>query len=122
MNKYYTTLQYQEYEDENENSCRNMDDSKVFAKILKTGQGKNITNTGGLYNKFYIRTHPNRKLYDPFPKYSITDNIDSFVDKVCKSDNVYKQVTERVFNMYLNFLKTESSQWYIKAQRESSNL
>lgn len=122
MNKYYTTLQYQEYQDEDENYCRNTDDSKVFAKVLKTGQSKHITNFTGLYNKFYIRVYPDKKLYDPFPKYSITDHKNSFVDKICKSENVYKQVTERVFNMYLNFLKTESFQWYTKAQRETSNL
>jgi len=122
MNKYYTTLQYQEYQDDDENSCRHTDDSRVFAKILKNGQSKDITKSGPMYDKFYIRTYPNKKLYDPFPKYSITDHKNSFVDKICKSENVYRQVTERVFNMYLNFLRTESVQWYTKAQRESSNL
>jgi len=122
MNKYYTTLQYQEYQDDNENSCRKIDDSKVFAKSLKIGYSRDVTQINPIHDKYYIRIYPNKKLYDPFPKYSLTDHKDSFIDKICKSENSYKQVTEIVFNMYLNFLKTENSQWYNKAQRETSNL
>lgn len=119
---YYTTLQYEEYKDENENSLRKVDDNKVFAKSIKRGYSKDITKSAPIYNKFYIKVYPNKKLYDPFPLYSVSDNKTSFIDKVCKSENTYKEVTESVFNMYLNYLKTENIQWLNKAQRESSNL
>jgi hypothetical protein len=120
--RFYTTLQYQEFVDENDNCYRNMDDSKVFAKSLKTGYSKNIRESGPKYDKFFVRVYPNKKLYDPFPRYSMSDNKNSFVDKICKSENAYKQVTEIVFNNYLNYLRTENIQWYNKAQREISNL
>jgi hypothetical protein len=122
MNNYYTTLQYQDFIDDNDNACRNIDDNKVFAKSLKTGYSRDITRSSPMYNKFYIRIHPNKKLYDPFPMYSISDNKNSFIDKICKSENTYKEVTENIFNMYLNYLRTENTQWLAKAQRESSTL
>lgn len=122
MNKYYTTLQYQEFLDDNDNCCRKIDDSKVFAKAIKAGYSTDITEKAPRYNKYYIRVYPNKKLYDPFPLYSIGDSKASFVEKVCKSENTYKEVPESVFNMYLNYLRSENTQWYNKAQRESLNL
>jgi hypothetical protein len=119
---YYTTLQYQEYTDDNKNSCRNKDDNKVFAKSIKSGYSKNIKEGSPRYNKFYVRIYPNQRLYDPFPKYSVSDNKNSFVDKICRSENSYKQVPENVFNMYLNYLRTENTQWYNQTQRELRNL
>lgn len=119
---YYTTLQHQQYQDDDENSYREKDDNKVFAKSVKSGYSKNIKEGSPRYNKFYIRIYANKKLYDPFPLYSIGDNKNSFVDKVCRAENSYKQVPENVFNMYLNYLKTENSQWYNHTQRELQNL
>ena len=120
--KFYTTLQYQEFMDDNENSRVSIDSNKVFAKSLKTGYSKHMTNSEPKYNKYYVRVNAGKKLHDPFPKYSFGDNKGSFVDKICKSENVYKEVTESVFNMYLNYLRTENPQWYTKAQREINNL
>jgi hypothetical protein len=122
MNKYYTTSQHQEFIDENDNFHRKIDDSKVFAKSVKRGYSTDIKEASPLYNKYYIKAYPNKSLYNPFPLYSIEYTKNSFVDKICKSENSYKEVTESVFNMYLNYLKSESVQWFNKAQRESSNL
>lgn len=120
--KFYTTLQYQEFVDENENYRTSTDNSKVFAKALKAGLSKHMTNQSPMYNKYYVRVTAGKKLYDPFPKYSTSDNRGSFIDKICKSENVYKEVPESVFNMYLNYLRTENAQWFTKAQREISNV
>jgi hypothetical protein len=120
--KFYTTFQYQEFVDDNDNSCRTTDSDKVFAKSLKAGYSKNVRESSPKYDKFYIRVYPNKKPYDPFPRYSMSDNKNSFVDKICKSENVYKQVTEIVFNSYLNYLRTENTQWYNKTEREIKNL
>lgn len=120
--KYYTTLQYQEFVDDNDNSCVKTESSKVFAKSVKSGYSKHITKSGPSYYKYYVRVSPGKKLYDPFPKYSLSDNKSSFVDKVCKGDVLYKEVTNQVFEMYLSYLRTENSQWLNKAQREINNL
>lgn len=119
--RFYTTLQYQEYVDSDDNSRLSVENNRSFAKAIKSGFSRDINRSGPSHYKFYIRVFPNQKLYDPFPKYSVSDNKNSFVDKVCRSETAYKEVPESIFNMYLNYLKTENSQWYIKAQREVSN-
>lgn len=127
MNKYYTTEKYSSWVDENNNYRVDTDSDKVFAKAVLSGPGSNTSNNFYInqkgtivpsYYKYYVRTYPNRKLYDPVPLYSISDNKNSFIDKVCRSENVYRETTEAVFNMYLSYLQTESPQYYTKAQRE----
>lgn len=120
--KFYTTLQYQEYIDDNENYRISTENNKVFAKEIKSGYSRDVNVRGPTYYKYYIRIFPNRKLYDPFPKYSMTGNAESFIDKVCKSETSYKEVTKSVFDKYLNFLKTENPQWLKNAQKESNDL
>jgi hypothetical protein len=122
MNKFYTTNQYEEFADEDNNSCRLEEDQKTFAKILQVGFSQNMKERTPKYNKYFIRTNSNKDLYDPFPLYSISDNKASFVNKVCKTNETYKEVTESIFNLYLNYLRTENAQWYNKAKREVKNL
>lgn len=119
---YYTSLQYQDFLDENENYCLTSESAKTFAKTTKSGYSKHIDNKNPKFNKYYVRISNDKKLYDPFPKYSVSDNRASFIDKVCKNNNSYKEVTESIFNMYLNYLRTENVQWYNKAQRELLNI
>lgn len=122
MNKYFTTHQYSEFTDDDSNYRLKLDNSKVFAKAIQSGLGKDVTKRSPSYYKYYVRVYPNKKLYDPIPIYSISDNKSSFIDKICKSENTYKEVTESIFNMYLMYLKTENSQWYNQTQREINNI
>jgi hypothetical protein len=119
--RFYTTLQYQEFLDDNENYCVNSESNRVFAKVIKSGYSKHMTNKNPTHNKFFVRISQDKKLYDPFPKYSVSDNRASFIDKVCRDNNSYKEVTDSIFSMYLNYLKTENIMWLNKAQREMNN-
>ena len=117
QSKYYTTLQYQEFSDEDECSRISKDSDKVFAKSVperlpKDNESK-ISQT-----KYYIRGSNGKNLFDPFPKYSVSDNKSSFVDKVCKGDQRFIEVTQSIFDKYINFLKTENRQYFISAQKE----
>jgi hypothetical protein len=118
---YYTTLQYQEYEDDQEFSRTTKDSDKVFAKAIKNGLSRDISSQESLQYRYYVRLESSKKLYDPFPKYSISDNKNSFVDRVCKPTNSFKEVNKSLFDKYITFLKTENSQWYKEANRELSN-
>jgi hypothetical protein len=118
---YYTTLQYQEYEDDQEFSRTTKDSDKVFAKAIKNGLSRDISSQESFQYRYYVRLESNKKLYDPFPKYSFSDNKNSFVDKVCKPNNSFKEVNKSLFDKYINFLKTENNQWYTQANRELSN-
>jgi len=118
---YYTTLQYQEYEDDQEFSRTTKDSDKVFAKAIKNGLSRDISSQESFQYRYYVRLESSKKLYDPFPKYSISDNKNSFVDRVCKSTNSFKEVNKSLFEKYITFLKTENTQWYKEASRELSN-
>lgn len=120
--KYYTTFQHEEFSDENQNSLASKESNKVFAKAVKSGLSKHIQNKTPSFFKFFVRVSGPKLLYDPFPKYSVSDSKNSFLDKVCKSTNGYKEVTESIFNMYLSYLRTQNPQWYNKAQRELNNI
>ena len=80
-----------------------------------------MTEKNPIFYKFFVRVSQGKQLYDPFPKYSLSDNRGSFVDKICKDNNPYKEVPESIFSMYLNYLKTENVMWLNKAQREMNN-
>jgi len=115
---YYTTLQYQEFTDNDEFYRLSKDGERVFAKAIKYGMSKNIANSKPIQFRYYIRANSKKQLFDPFPRYSVSDNRSSFVDKVCKADHNFIEVTQSIFNKYINFLKTENNQWLLKAQRE----
>lgn len=116
--RYYTTFQYQEFIDDEEFYRTSKDGDRVFAKMVKGGLSRDMGNSNPTQNKYYIRGNNGKKLYDPFPKYSINDNKSSFLDKICKSNNQFLEVTKSVFEKYITFLKTESNQYLISAQRE----
>lgn len=116
--KYYTTLQYQEFVDDNDCSRLSKDGDKVFAKAIKFGMSKNIANNKPIQFRYYVRANTKKQLFDPFPRYSISDNRSSFVDKICKGDHNFIEVTQSVFDKYVNFLNTENNQWLVRAQRE----
>jgi hypothetical protein len=118
---YYTTLQYEEFSDKDNNSLRHKDDDKVFAKATKSTPSRDITKKGPQYFRYFIRVTSDRKPHDPFPKYSVSDNRSSFVNKVCKSGISYKEVPHSLFSKYISFLKTENNQWLNQVKRDWNN-
>jgi hypothetical protein len=116
--RYYTTFQYQEFVDDEEYYRLSKDSDKVFAKVIKGGLSRDMTNSNPAQYKYYVRGTNGKKLHDPFPKYSVSDNKSSFLDKVCKGDQQFIEVTKSVFEKYIVFLKTESNQYLTSAQRE----
>lgn len=132
--KFYTTLQYKDYIDDQDHYRSTIENNTVFAKAIKRGLNPDMTKSGGdtywyqktvstdaKYYKYYVRCLANKTLYDPFPKYSTSDNKQSFIDRVCRPETLYREVTLSVFDKYLNYLKTENAQWLKNAQKELNN-
>lgn len=115
--QFYTTSTYQEFVDDNNYSRVSKDNDKVFAKCLSERLPKD-SSSDICQTKYYIRGNNGKDLFDPFPKYSFDDNRNSFIDKVCKSDHKFIEVTKLTFDYYINFLKTNNRQYYISAQKE----
>ena len=116
--KYYTNKGSESYLDEDGNSRLKIDNDKVYAKAVKNKPSKNFTDKTRVGYSYYVKTTPNKVLYNPMESYSIDPKIQkSFINKICKSELMFLEVSESIFNMYLNFLKTENTQWLTKAQR-----
>jgi len=117
--KYYTRIGDQDYLDDDGNPRVYVDNNLVYAKAVKDKRSKHFNGPENMAYSYYVKTDPNKNLYDPTNLHSIEPKIKkSFLNKVCKSELVFSQVSESVFNKYLNFLKTENSQWLTTAQRE----
>lgn len=117
--KYYTTPDHHDYLDDDGFPRVSVDSNKVFAKAVKEVKGKNVLERSPSYFKYYVRVEPNKALHDPLTKYSFQAPRSSFVDKICKSENTFMEVNQSIFYKYINYLKTQNSQWLVDAQREA---
>lgn len=118
QHRFYTNQEHSEFQDSQGQYRLKRDNDFVFAKAIRDKLSKNITNKNLNYS-YYIKASPNKILHDARKLYSLKDEPDhSYINNVCKSDQSFIQVSESVFNKYLNFLKTGNIQWLNQAQRE----
>lgn len=106
--EYYTISGYQDFFDENQLPRLNSDTNKTYAK-------KTIRDNGTV--RYSIRLSLSNKLYDPTSQYGL-DKTKSFLDSTVRSENRFKNVSPKVFEMYVTFLKTKNNSWLHNAQRE----
>lgn len=67
--------------------------------------------------KFYIKTGTYGKIYNPIGLYT-EGHSQKFLAKIGKKQFDYKEVNQRVFDMYITFLKTKNLAWLNNAERE----
>jgi len=66
---------------------------------------------------FYIKIGANGKIYNPMGMFS-EGNHNKFLAKLGKNEWKFTRVNQKVFDMYINFLKTKNTAWLNNAQRE----
>jgi hypothetical protein len=115
--KLYTVEGSQDFYDDDGAPRLYIETPKTFAKAIKNKQSKHMSNAVYGY-RFYIKTDPNKNIVDPVKLHTIEKHKPSFIDKICKTESGFREVSESIFNKYINYLKTKSSQWLISAQRE----
>lgn len=115
--KLYTLSGSESFVDEDGFPRLDTENCMVFAKAIQNKPSKNFDNTN--YYRFYIKTNPNRIIHNPIETYSIKnkDNM-SFLNKVCKTETIFTEVPQSIFDQYINFLKTKNTRWLESAQRE----
>jgi hypothetical protein len=69
--------------------------------------------------RFFIKVGLHGKIYNPIGMYS-EGTAGKFLSRIGKQAWQYKEVNQKVFNMYLSFLKTKNIAWLNNAQRELS--
>jgi|LakMenE18May11ns_1017448.scaffolds.fasta_scaffold9924528_2 hypothetical protein len=117
--KFYTKKGEESFVDEDKNFRSSTESPQVYAKAIRKRLSKNFAGNKNLAYAYYIKSDPSRNLFNPMDLYSIEPKVKkSFINKVCKTELVFTEVTESIFNKYLTFLRTENIKWLQDAQRE----
>jgi hypothetical protein len=117
--KLYTKKGEESFVDEDKNFRSSTESAQVYAKAIRKRLSKNFAGNKNLAYAFYIKSDPSRNLFNPMDLHTIEPKVKkSFINKVCKTELVFIEVTESIFNKYLTFLRTENIKWLQDAQRE----
>ena len=73
--------------------------------------------SGNSETKFFVKRGRYGKLYNPIGLYS-EGTANKQLRHAGKPEWEFKKETEKVFNFYINFLKTKNSAWLNNAERE----
>lgn len=105
----YYTLIGQEEATINEFPARIKDDNKVYAKKIQKKDGS---------YKLMVKTSSNGKLYNPVAIIG-QEKENAFLDRVCKSNEKFRTVNQKVFDLYLQFLNSKNLAFFYNAEREA---
>jgi hypothetical protein len=106
----YTLMDNHDFIDETDNPRAKQDNHKVLAKKFFREDGT---------IKFMIKRDSSGKLFNPLSIYG--DNPSraaNFLDKTCK-DFKFRTVNMKIFEHYVNFLRTKNLSWLYNAEREA---
>lgn len=108
-NEFYCVTGSQEFFDNSQNPrVGEEEDSRVLAKRIYRDDGT---------SRLSIRLSNTGKLQNPLSIFGLEKQT-SFLDRVCRSQNKFKEVNMKVFSFYLNFLRTKNVAWLHNAERE----
>jgi hypothetical protein len=106
-NEYYTILGDHDFIDSSNRPQAKEESKKVVAKRLSKNDK----------NKFYIKVGTYGKIFNPIGLFSEGKN-EKFIAKIGKKEFEFKEVNQKVFDLYLNFLSTKNIAWLNNAERE----
>ena len=115
---YFTTSDYGDFVDDNNNSQTLKENDKTYAKKTRNRLSRNMSDPETF--AFFIKAEPNNKLHDPFTIHSVIKDKKPFdsVNRVCKNTKTFIQVPEHIFDQYVSFLRTNNRKLFMKTQRE----
>lgn len=106
-NKYYTVLGDHDFIDSDNKPQSKTESKKVVAKSLSKNES----------SKFYIKVGTYGKIFNPMGLFSEGKN-EKFIAKIGRKEFEFKEVNQKVFDLYLNFLSTKNIAWLNNAERE----
>lgn len=108
-NEYYTIIGQEDFIDQDNNPrCDTEDSDKILAKKIYKDNS---------FYKYSIKIDNNGKIYNPLSIYGDVKQT-SFLDRIyCRSQNKYRDVNYKTFQLYLQFLKTKNLAWLHNAER-----
>lgn len=109
-NEYYAAMGDHDYLDDNGNPRILKDtDKRILAKKILREDGS---------TRYSVRLTSSGKMQNPLSMYGV-EKDSTFLDRVCRSDKKFKDVSYKTFDMYINFLKTKNIAWLHNAEREA---
>lgn len=106
---YYTIVGQEDFVDNESNPRINAESSdKVLAKKMARSDGT---------YRYMLKLDRGGKVYNPLSIYG-ENQATSFLDRVCRSQNKFKDVNPKAFSMYINFLRTKNIAWLHNTERE----
>lgn len=69
--------------------------------------------------RFYIKVGTYGKVYNPIGLYS-EGQSKKFLAKIGRKEFEFKEVNQKIFDLYVNFLSTKNTAWLNNAEREMS--
>lgn len=105
----YTIIGQHKYFDSS-NRPRIDDEDKALAKCVHVGSKP---------PKYYIKVGTYGKIYNPIGLYS-EGKSEKFLAKIGRKQFEYKEVNQKIFDMYVTFLTTKNLAWLNNAERELS--
>lgn len=108
--EYFTILGDHDYVDENDRPRASTENNKVVAKTSSTDNKP---------TRYYIKVGTYGKIYNPIGLFSEGNNT-KFLSKIGRKQFEFKEVNQRVFDFYVQFLSTKNMAWLNNAERELS--
>jgi hypothetical protein len=105
--EYYTMLGDHDFIDDNQRPRAKKEKSGVVAKQITKNTNK----------KLYIKIGTYGKIFNPMGMFSEGKN-EKFLAKIGRKEFEFKEVNQKVFDMYLNFLSSKNLAWLNNAERE----
>lgn len=106
---YYTIFGEHDFIDSANRPRTKTDSTNVVAKSIANQSGR----------KFLIKIGTYGKVFNPIGMYSEGQN-NKFLSKIGREEWQFKEVNEKIFDLYLNFLSTKNIAWLNNAERELS--
>lgn len=106
--EYYTILGDHDYVDSLNRPRANEENTKVVAKTSTTDKKP---------TRYYIKVGTYGKIYNPIGLYSEGQNT-KFLSKIGRKQFEFKEVNQKIFDLYINFLTTKNIAWLNNAERE----
>lgn len=104
--EYYTVIGKHTHIDSDKNPRAN--DQKTALAYTKVSEQE---------KQYYIKVGLYGKIYNPIGLYS-EGRANKFLSKVGKAEYNFTRVNQKVFDMYINFLRTKNIAWLNNAERE----
>ena len=106
-NQFFTILGNHDYIDKDNRPRTNNETHQTFAKSITKNNS----------TKFFIKTGTYGRIYNPMGMFS-EGKENKFNAKIGKKEFEFKQVNQKIFDMYVNFLSTKNTAWLNNAERE----